>query len=116
MESKIERKPLMKVSMDSRKLDTIDARQIAFAPGQETGRHTHPCPVVGYIVSGTAEMEIEGQPAQSLPAGSTFYEPADTVIARFDNASQAEPMVFVAFYLQHGEQDLIHLLTTGALQ
>ena len=116
MELQIERKPLMKVSMESRGLSTVDARQITFGPGQETGRHTHPCPVVGYIARGNARMQIEGKPIQELPEGSAFYEPADTVIARFDNASATEPMVFIAFYLQDGEQDLIHMLTPGSLQ
>jgi len=33
-----------------------------------------------------------------------------TVIANFGNASQVEPMTFIAFYLKDGEQDLIRML------
>jgi hypothetical protein len=51
-----------------------------------------------------------------LPEGSAFYEPADTVILRFDNASATEPLVFIANYLLDGEKDLIHMLSVGALQ
>ena len=54
--------------------------------------------------------QIEGESAQTLPAGSAFYEPADTVIANFGNASDSEPMTFVAFYLLDGEQELIRML------
>jgi quercetin dioxygenase-like cupin family protein len=116
MESQIERKPLMKVSMKGRNLSIVDAREITFTPGQQTGRHTHPCPVVGYIAAGTARMQIEGEAAQELPAGSAFFEPADTVIASFDNASATQPMIFVAFYLEDGEQHMIHMLSSDALQ
>jgi len=80
------------------------------APGQEVGRHLHPCAVVGYIVEGTAVYEIEGQAAQTLTAGSGFYEPPDTVIARYGNASDSQPMTFVAFYLLDHEQELIRTL------
>ena len=85
-------------------------REIVFEPGQLGGRYKHPCPVVGHILEGTAVLEIEGQPAQPLPAGSAFYEPAEAVIMRFDNASSTEPMKFVAYYLLEGKQELIEML------
>ena len=89
---------------------TIVRRQLLSAA---TGRHLHPCPVFGYIVEGTAQFQIEGQPVQPLPAGSAFHEPADTVIADFSNASDSEPMTFVAFYLLNGNQDLIKMLESS---
>jgi quercetin dioxygenase-like cupin family protein len=79
-------------------------------PGQQAGRHLHPCAVVGYVVQGTAVIHVDGEPEQTLPAGSAFYEPADTIIANFGNASDLEPMTFVAFYLLDGEQELIRML------
>lgn len=88
----------------------IEAYQITFGPGQTGARHLHPCPVIGYILEGSAVMEIEGQALQLLPAGSVFYEPAETIIARFDNASIEKPMRFVAFYLLEGKQKLIEML------
>lgn len=106
----IERKQLMKAITGSRNVSAVDVREIHFAPGQETGRHLHPCTVVGYIAEGTAEYQIEGEAAQLLPKGSAFHEPAGRVIASFRNASKTEPMTFVAFYLLDGEQDLITML------
>lgn len=89
----------------------VEVREIVFQPGQQTGRHLHPCPVVGYIAEGEAILQKEGDTeAQSLPCGSAFYEPANTVILRFDNASVTEPMKFIAYYLLNGEQDLIQML------
>lgn len=105
--STIIRKPLLKAILGDRKVNAVDIREIRFAPGQQTGRHLHPCTVVGYIAEGTAEFQIEGQSAQTLPAGSAFHEPAQTVIADFRNASDTEPMTFITFYLLDGDQDLI---------
>ncbi|HEX4319541.1 MAG TPA: cupin domain-containing protein [Acidobacteriaceae bacterium] len=106
----IERKHLLTALLGSRNVTSVEVRQIDFQPGQQTGRHLHPCAVVGYIVSGTASLQIEGQPAQPLPAGSAFHEPANTVIAAFDNASNSEPMTFIACYLLDGDQELIQML------
>jgi len=105
--STIVRTPLLKAILGERKIDAVDIREIRFAPGQQTGRHLHPCTVVGYIAEGTAEIQIEGQRAQTLPAGSAFHEPAQTVMADFRNASETGPMTFITFCLLDGDQDLI---------
>jgi len=106
----ITRKPLLKVLLGDRNVNSVDIREIRFAPGQQTTRHLHPCTVVGYIAEGTAVLEIEGQPPQTLPTGSAFHEPAGTVIADFRNASDSEPLTFIAFYLLDGDQPLITML------
>jgi quercetin dioxygenase-like cupin family protein len=106
----IERRQLLKAAIGGRNVTSVDVREIRFQPGQETGRHLHPCPVVSYIVEGTAVVQIEGEREQVVPAGSSFHEPANAVIARFDNASDSAPMTFIAFYLLDGEQELIRML------
>lgn len=106
----IVRKPLLTALVGGRPVGTVDIREIQFQPGRATGRHLHPCPVIGYIAAGAAVLEIDGQPPQPLPTGSAFYEPADTVIARFDNASATEPMTFIACYLLRADEPLIQML------
>jgi quercetin dioxygenase-like cupin family protein len=106
----IQRKHLLMAEMDERTLSAVDVREIRLEPGQQTGRHLHPCAVVGLIKEGAATYEIEGEPAITLPAGAAFYEPAETVIANFGNASERDPLTFVAFYLLDGEQELIRML------
>ena len=96
--------------LGQRNVSTVDIRKITLAPRQKAGRHLHPCAVVGYIASGTAFCQIEGEPAELLPVGSAFYEPAERVIADFGNASDVTPLTFIAFYLLDGEQDLITML------
>jgi quercetin dioxygenase-like cupin family protein len=73
------RKPLLNVTLNSKIVTSVDVREIAFAASQKTGLHKHPRPVMS-VVERTAVREVLGQPAQQLPAGSSFYEPADTVI------------------------------------
>jgi quercetin dioxygenase-like cupin family protein len=107
------RKQLLNAVLGNRNVTSVDVREISMASGQRAGRHLHPCAVVGYIATGTAVYQIEGEAVQTLPKGSAFYEPADAVIANFGNASDLEPMTFVAFYLLDGEQELIHMLPHG---
>ena len=108
--NEIIRRPLLNVSLGTKTVTSVDVREITFAPGQQTGRHKHPCPVVGFVAEGTAVLEVEGQPPQQLPTGSSFYEPAEQIILRFDNASSSAPMKFIAHYLLNGKQDLIEML------
>jgi quercetin dioxygenase-like cupin family protein len=106
----IVRRPLLTAMVGERTIGAVDVREIRFQPGQETGRHLHPCTVIGYIVSGSAVLEIEGQPPESLPAGTAFHEPAGAIISRFDNASATEPMTFIAIYLLRRDEPLIQML------
>jgi quercetin dioxygenase-like cupin family protein len=110
--SVIVRKPLLTAALDPHKTAShIEVKEIEFKPSQETGLHFHPCPVVGYIAKGTALFQVEGEAAKTLRAGEAFYEPANTKILHFDNASDTEPMTFIAFYLLgKNEEQLIHLL------
>jgi quercetin dioxygenase-like cupin family protein len=46
--------------------------------GVESGWHTHPGEEVGYILTGTVEMEIDGQPTLTLQEGEGFLIPPGT--------------------------------------
>lgn len=46
--------------------------------GVESGWHTHAGEEVGYILAGTVEMRIEGQPTLTLNAGDPFLMPPGT--------------------------------------
>ena len=109
--NEIIRQHLLTADTGARQITKIEAHEIHFAPGQAGALHYHPCPVTGYILTGTALVEVEGHPAQVLHAGQAFYEPAMTRILHFDNYSATEPMSFVAFYLLDGKQTLIEMIT-----
>jgi quercetin dioxygenase-like cupin family protein len=107
----IVRKELCTAEIGERMISKVDVKEIDFKPQQQTGRHQHPCPVISYIVSGSVTFQIQGQPAQTLHAGQVVYEPANTVIAHFDNPSKTEGLKFIPYYLLKGDENsLIEML------
>src|SRR5689334_17146091 len=94
------RKPLLTALLGQLKpTQRVEIKQIDFAPSQATGLHNHPCPVVGYIAKGTVLFQVEGEGPRTLHAGDAFFEPPNKTMLHFDNASDTEPMTFIAFYL-----------------
>ena len=61
------------------KLDGKEAKatvvEVTLGPGQAGEPHRHPGPVFGYVLEGEYEWAIDDQPAKTLKAGDTFYEP-----------------------------------------
>lgn len=106
------RKPLLTALLRGGKaVGRVEIKQIDFDLSQQTGLHLHPCPVVGYIVSGSVHFQVEGEAAQFLKPGDAFFEPANTPILHFDNASDQERLTFIAFYLLGvTDHDLITML------
>jgi quercetin dioxygenase-like cupin family protein len=65
------------------KASSIPGREIVqvlteIPAGVESGWHMHPGEEVGYILAGTVEMRIEGQPALTLHTGDPFLMPPRT--------------------------------------
>ncbi len=105
----ITRKNLETVLMDQ-KVTKVEIQEITFPAGQQAPKHLHPCPVVGYIKSGSVLFQIEGQPSIILKEGDSFYEPKNVNILHFDNASNDKPMTFIAFYLKESGEDNVKLV------
>ena len=61
------------------KLDSKETRvsvvEVTLEPGQAGKPHRHAGPVIGYVLEGEYEWAIDDQPAKTLKAGDTFYEP-----------------------------------------
>ena len=61
------------------KLDGKETRvsvvEVTLGPGQAGKPHRHVGPVIGYVLEGEYEWAIDDQPAKTLKAGDTFYEP-----------------------------------------
>jgi quercetin dioxygenase-like cupin family protein len=115
MSADIVRVPLLDAALEARpEIGQVQSARIELAPGQEPGRHRHPCDVVGYVAAGRIRFQVEGEGEQTLRAGDAFHEPAGAPIAHFDNASADEPATFIAFYLlSPGEDTLIEMLPSG---
>ena len=52
--------------------------RVDFDPGYVSPRHTHPGEEVIYVIEGTLEYEIAGQPTRRVKAGDVLLVPAGT--------------------------------------
>jgi len=106
--SEIKRTPVLTAKvLPSKTVDHVQATRLDFKPGQITGRHMHPVPVVGYVESGVFLVKIEGQIQQRYTAGQAIYEPATTTSERYDNESPTEPVVPIAYHLAGAKDEVV---------
>ena len=61
--------------------------------GVASGWHMHPGEEVGYILAGTVEMEVQGQPTLTLHAGDPFLMPPRTPHNATDVGSETGQML-----------------------
>src|SRR4051812_37137007 len=47
---------------------------VTYPPGGANSAHTHPCPVVGYVMAGALRVGINDSAEVIYKAGETFYE------------------------------------------
>lgn len=110
----LKRTPIASHALPGVIVDHVPVVRLDFNPGQLTGRHTHPMPVIGYVLEGAFVVKVEGKPEQHFTAGQSILEPANTVIERFDNESTTKPAVLIAHYLAApGQTELINLQPNG---
>jgi quercetin dioxygenase-like cupin family protein len=106
--TEIKRTPITTAELaPSKTVDHVQVTRLDFLPGQITGRHMHPVPVVGYVESGVFIVQVEGQPQRRYTAGEAIYEPENTPIERYDNESSTEPAVLIAYYLAGAEDKVL---------
>jgi len=77
----------------------ISAVEVKYGPGESSPQHSHPCPVVGYVVEGTYRMQVKGEPEMVYKAGESFYEAPNGVHLVSANASSTEPVKFIAYFV-----------------
>ena len=73
-----------------------------FIPGGHAGRHTHPGEELGYIVEGTLELTIDGQPPRTLKAGDVFFVPAGAVHDG-KNVGSGKAVVLATYVVEKGK-------------
>jgi quercetin dioxygenase-like cupin family protein len=80
--------------------------EVHYGPGESSAPHSHPCPVIGYVVAGTLRTQVRGEAEAVYTAGESFYEAANGVHAVSANASATEPAKFVAFFVRDHDAPL----------
>ncbi|MDZ5431706.1 cupin domain-containing protein [Pseudomonas fluorescens] len=73
----ISRTDLVRRDLDVEGREVIQVR-VDFEPGVVSPKHSHPGVEVAYVIEGTFEYELEGQPNVILKAGESLYIPAGT--------------------------------------
>src|SRR6266566_7891005 len=53
--------------------------RVDFDPGYVAPRHTHPGEEIIYVIEGTLEYQIEGQPTRTVKPGDVLFVPAGAI-------------------------------------
>ncbi|OCR26073.1 cupin [Pseudomonas syringae] len=73
----LHRTDLVKRDLGVADREVIQVR-VDFEPGVAAPKHSHPGVEVAYVISGTFEYQLEGQPAVTLKSGDSLYIPEGT--------------------------------------
>ena len=73
--------------------------EVNYGPGEYSHPHSHPCPVIGYVIEGAVRTQVKGQPEAIYRAGESFYEPPNGVHQVSANASDKEAAKFLAYFV-----------------
>lgn len=73
--------------------------EVNYPAGTGSEPHSHPCAVIGYVVSGMIESQVKGQPVGTYTAGQTFYEPPNGVHVVSRNPSTKKSARLLAYFL-----------------
>ena len=84
----------------------VHAIQVTYPPGATSSAHRHPCPVFGYMISGTMRMQVSDQPPAEYKAGDSFSEMPTDVHRMATNPSTDTPAVFLATFVCDKETPL----------
>ena len=84
----------------------ITVLEVTYAPAAASPAHSHPCPVVAYVVSGAIRSQVQGEPEAVYRVGESFFEPANGVHLISANASRTAPAKFLAYFLCDHETKL----------
>ena len=80
--------------------------EITYGPSESSPPHSHPCPVVGYVIQGALRTQVKGQAAVVYKRGQSFYEAPNGVHLISANASNKAPVKFLAFFVCENDAPL----------
>lgn len=80
--------------------------EVTYGPGASSAPHSHPCPVIVYVVEGALRAKVKGEPEAVYHAGESFYEAPNGVHEVSANASKTEAVKFVAYFVCDHDTEL----------
>ncbi len=83
---------------------SVTVVEVNYGPGESSTPHSHPCPVIGYVLEGTLRTQVKGEPEAIYKAGESFYEAPNGVHQVSANASDKDRAKLLAYFVcdQHG--------------
>jgi quercetin dioxygenase-like cupin family protein len=72
---------------------------VKYGPGESSASHSHPCPVIGYVVEGSIRTQVKGEAEAIYQAGESFYEAPNGVHLVSANASTTAPARLLAYFI-----------------
>ena len=73
--------------------------EVTYGPGESSRPHSHPCPVIGYVMAGAVRMQVKGQAEVIYKVGESFETSSRGVHEVSANASAIEPATFLAYFV-----------------
>lgn len=73
-----------------------------FVPGGVAGRHTHPGEELGYVVEGTLQLLVDGQPPRTVKTGEVFFVPAG-IVHDGKNVGTGKAVVLATYVVEKGK-------------
>ena len=84
-------------AMDGRGL-RVTVLEVMYEPAGSSRPHRHPCAVVGFVIAGTLRSRVQGEPEALYRAGESFYEAPNAAHLVSANASDRDPVRFLAYF------------------
>lgn len=73
--------------------------EVTYGPGESSPPHSHPCPVIGYVIEGALRTQVKGEAETVYKTGESFYEAPNGVHQVSANASRTRPVKFLAYFV-----------------
>lgn len=80
--------------------------EVTYPAGGSSAPHSHPCPVVGYVLAGHLRFAVDGGIDSTFVEGEGFYEASHGVHRISANASTTEPVRFLAWFVCESDTPL----------
>lgn len=99
----VKRTPLFKADVEGMAGKEVNVIMVEIAPGAESGKHYHPGDEIGYIVEGSATVEIQGKKPFTVKRGGIIHLKPKEVHNVRNNSKSVPAKALVLGIYQKGE-------------
>lgn len=99
--------PLMSKTLSEYTGKELVMLTVEYPPGSQDPVHRHNAHAFIYVLEGSIEMGVRGQPPVTLTPGQTFYEGPDDTHTVGRNASMSEPAKFLVFLFKNSGEAIL---------